>query len=832
MAELLTGYRADLGVRDELLDESGAIRPHWRGFLERFAAIGTGAREQITTALTEQIVDSGIAFNVEADPRDRRYSWRLDPMPVIVTAREWEALARGVSQRARLINAALIDIYGPQKLIANGTLPPALIFGNRGYIQAARNWAKPAKFPLTHYACDVARTADGGWQVLADQVETPAGHGWLLASRMSQANALGDLYLKSGVQRVSGFFAAMKNLYAAQAGDNGRIAVLSPGSSSASYFSHSYLARYLGFPVVESADLSFRDGNLHVKTLEGLMRVNLLIRKIHSTMLDSLSIPGTGFLGTPGLTQAARTGRVLLANAIGAGVLQNRVLASCSASLCEQLLGEPLALPENPALWLGNQANQEQVRHDQSWRINPLIAQNDPGLGSAEAKQAPNLDRYGYRWTAEQAATLPTTPQLDGDQLKPVPWAVRVFVCLNAEGDYQALPGGLVRLSRQPSSFGLPNGFGSKDLWVLHDDHETVPRASTNVAAQTAPISLRRSGKDLLSRTAESLFWLGRYVERTEAVLRTLNTVVSRILDDGGGSSRNILLHKLLAVHLLAAKGADEDTNPGEPTQLIKALIQDTSQTYALANSFAGIARNAALTRGILSQDGFRVLRVLHADVRWQVAAQRIDQVVPATLINQSLQRLSAFTGTIADNMTRNDAWQFLEMGRRLERAVQLCLLSRHLVTDDQDSEQSAALSAFLEIADSTMTYRSRYVALPRPAPAVDLLILDETNPRSLAFQLMVLNAAMEKLPNDGPYRKPEHRRVLATLTELRMNNAEALVKYGTDTPGENDEIPLIGLTQFIHDAMLEVSDLLTQTHFVMADTPTTSYSLKRAIQP
>lgn len=828
--ELLAGYHPPDPARDGLLAADGSVHPAWRNFLSRFEAIGAAGREAVARTTEQQLLESGIAFNVHADPEDRQAAWRLDLLPVIIDAAEWRELEAGLIQRARLIEAVLADLYGPQRLLRSGVLAPALVFGNPEYLHACAGWPRPPRRFLHTYGCDVARDPAGGWRVLVDQVDAPAGNGWLLASRVALSQGMGELYLESGVRRVAGYYARLQaGLQAAAAGEEGRTVILSTGPADPGFFSHAYLARYLGYALVEAADLTERDGQLYLKTLEGLQRVDLVLRKIGGRLADPLGLPNRDGGGTPGLLQAARLGRTVIANALGAGVIQNRALAGFSGALCETLLGEPAKLEEAPALWLGDPAAQERVLEEPGWVVSRLTARHDPGLEGDRVDPLPALAddaarrrflaREGHLWVAERPSPLPTTPGFDGRRLVPVHWAMRLFVAIDDEGCH-VLPGGLVRQSPGPAVIGLPNGHGSKDLWVLREPGEAP--APSLLRRRLAQVHLRRTGRDLLSRTAENLFWLGRYSERTEAVLRVLRAVLSRLIEDGGPDRQPELLEALLAIHLPLGvpDAADRRARIGQATE---QLLYSPEPPFGIRRSLDGMRRNATLARGVLSQDGWRILNSLSNDRRWRRSSRPVLTAPPIETVNDGIDHLVAFAGTAAENMTRNYSWRFLDIGKRLERALAVVDLVSVLSARSGPVEPNLALTALLEIGDSTMTYRSRYAVMPMAVPVVDLLVLDETNPRALAFQLGLLEAHLAALPHEGPYRSPAQRKVLGLLTELRLADPDRLVEDG-------DGGRLEAFFALARSDLAEVSDLLGRAYFVLAETPTSTFAMRRSV--
>jgi uncharacterized circularly permuted ATP-grasp superfamily protein/uncharacterized alpha-E superfamily protein len=830
---LAAGYRPIDGRFDELIGADGLPRAGWRPFLERFEAIGPEGREAVGRTTEQKLLESGIAFNVHADPDDRQAAWRLDLLPVILDAAAWHELESGLIQRARLIEAVLQDLYGAQRLLRSGVLPPSLVFGNPEFLHACSGWPEPPKRFLHLYACDVARDPDGGWRVLADQIDAPAGNGWLLASRVALSQGLGELYLESGVRRVASYYARLQaGLQAAAPGEDGRIVVLSTGADDPGFFSHAYLARYLGYALVEPADLTERDGQLYLKTLEGLQRVDLVLRKIAGRYADPLNLPNPTGGGTPGLVQAARLGRTVIANGLGAGVLQNRALAGHASALAETLLGEPALLREATALWLGEPAAQARVLAEPGWAVSRLTARHDPGATGDRVDPLPGLAdddarrqflaREGHLWIAERPSPLPTTPGFDGRGLQPVHWAMRAFVAIDDEGCH-VLPGGLVRQTPAAAVVGLPNGHGSKDLWVLREPGDAA--APSILTRRLAAVHLRRTGRDLLSRTAEQLFWLGRYTERAEVVLRVLRAVLSRLIEDGGPDRQPALMEALLAVYLPGLPSL-ADTHRGRIGRALERLLHDGEPPYGMRRSIDGSRRNATLARGVLSQDGWRILNALFNDRRWRKSTRPVLTAPPIDLVNDAIHQLVAFAGTAAENMTRNYSWRFLDIGTRLERALEMLELVAVLAGRRHEGvDETIALTALLEIGDSYMTYRSRYAVTPMAVPVIDLLLLDESNPRSLAFQLVALEAHLAALPHDSPYRSPAARKVLGVLTELRLADPDRLA--------EDDEGAR--LQAFFARARADlglVSDLMGRAYFVLAETPTSTFATRRGERP
>ena len=827
---LLAGYREAAAGYDEMLGADGLVRPHWRGFVDGFAALGPEGRTAAAESTRRRLRESGIAFNVYADPDDRKHAWRLDLVPVLLPDTEWASLAEGILQRARLIDAVLGDLHGPQHLLRDGSLPASLLLGSPAFVRTSVERDAPPRRFLHAYACDVARTASGSWVVLGDQTDTAIGNGYVLASRVALSHGLAQLFLDSHARRLAGHYMAVQEAFRGLCRrEDGRIVVLSPGPASPSYFSHAYLARYLGYTVVESGDLTVRDNHAYLKTLDGLQRVYLIVNKQPGHLSDSLLLPGAELAGIPGLLQAERSGNVAMANRPGSGVIQNHALAPFTETLFRRVLGEAPLLADVRTHWLGHGAAPAG-----DWLAVEAISRNDPSEPSpmlalaeleptARRRLEERLATEAHRWVAVERVPLATTPSFDGDRLVPTPWALRTYVVATEEG-YRIMPGGMVRLAGSPAAATLPNGFGSKDLWITADTPER--EQASILRTSMSEVHLRRTGRDLLSRTADNLFWLGRYAERAEGTMRVLRSVLSRFLEDGRPDSDPTVLDRLLRLQL--ERGPAPPDAPAEPSwdgvERLAALLMHEPRAYGLRDSLDQLHRTATLVRDQISHDAWRMLNALHTDRRWRQGQVARLAWPLLELLDEGIRALNAFSGTEGENMTRNFAWLFLEIGRRIERAWQLTELIRELACEPAEPENDGSLRLLLELGDSFMTYRSRYLMTPLMTPVLDLLLLDETNPRGVAYQLTKLESHVSLLPSDGPYRSPAQRLILKLLTGVRLAEVVDLCARAENGRAARLEALLAELTQ----GLPQLSDLIGRSYFAHAEVPVATMVMRR----
>jgi uncharacterized circularly permuted ATP-grasp superfamily protein/uncharacterized alpha-E superfamily protein len=814
---LLASYRPTPGVYDEMMTADGRLRDHWQRLIGAVAALGPEERRQREQATARLLRDSGIAFNIHADPDDPAQAGQLDTLPLVMGSADWRHLAAGLIQRARLLERILADLYGTASLLEKNLLPPALVFGSEDFL---RPWVRREghKRPnLLLYAADVARSADGRWLVLADQTETPSGTGEAVAGRVALSHGFAELFRDCPVQRLAGFFRSQRDdLFGTMDRDEGRVVLLVQGASDPAYFSHAYIARYLGYTLVEGADLTVRDDQLFLKTLDGLQRVDLVVRRVPGRDCDPLELDGRGRFGVAGLTRAARRDRVIVANALGSGLAQNRALAPFLPELCRHLLGEDVLLEQAPTLWCGDEAARAEIMERQG-ELAILPARGDATPLSAEERDA-LLRRGGHRYVARRPVELATTPAWSGDGLAPARFALRLFVGRNRNG-YGVMPGGLVRMAGDSSTFELPSGHGSKDCWVLSE--EALANPVSLLKSTMSKVHLRRTGRDLLSRTADNLYWLGRNAERAEGTIRALRSVVTRLVVDAVPSQAPALLERLLDTLLqrspLEPEPAHETGPLGRIERQLGALALSPDWPYGLCDTLDHLHRTATLARDQISQDAWRMLSALCAPNGLRRLPDQLIDGPTLDVLDEGVRLLTAFSGTGSENMTRNFAWRFLDMGRRVERARQAVDLMRGLLIDGEDLVAGGTLPLLLELADSSMTYRSRYMMTPLLAPVLDLLLLDETNPRAVAFQLAVIDEHLRRMPqsrSEGPQYSPAQRIVMPLLTELRLVDPGFLAGTEPRTPRH----ALTDMLNRLARALPELSDVICRSHFAHAE--------------
>ena len=758
LKRLLSEYSALAGRYDELLAAPHQPRPHWEAFIRAMAARDVPEIGDTLSTMEREIRDNGITYNVYADRQGTDRLWEVDPLPLLLSAAEWRAIEAGVAQRAELLNRVLADVYGKQELLRSAAVPPAVIFGHSGFLHAAQGIRPSGGVHLFHYAADLARAPDGKWWVVSDRTQAPSGAGYALENRLVVSRVFPQLFSELNVQHLASFFATLHDsiLRLAPHGDGPpRVVLLTPGPYNETYFEHTLLARYLGFTLVEGSDLTVRDGQVWMKTVDGLQRVHAILRRQDDDYCDPLELRTDSVLGIPGLTDCARRGTVFLANALGAGVLESGALLGYLPHLSERLLGEELRLPSVATWWLG-----EPAAFEDAWQqldhilIKPLErSPQEPAVFgqflSSDAKEAlrQRIALRPERYVAQEAVHVSQAPVLErgpNHRLAARTVGLRIFAVATAQG-YQVMPGGLTRVAADGNSYSITmqRGGVSKDTWVLSD---APVNASFSLLRKTiTPDDLSAARANLPSRAAENLFWYGRHGERLDSTARLLRVAITQSLGrddapgapgapDSNGSNRGLPVLELARQQGLLSAGYEDQS---------ALLYAATDPATGLGAQVQQLTRVAYNLRERLSLDHWRTLNRMHADPLFSRALGSAPQ---AGAVLAGLDRIvvtaTTLSGFVLDGMTRNLGWRFLSLGRRIERLWHQCAALRIAI----GAGRSHGLDWLLELADSTLTYRSRYVAAPEWLPVLDLLVRDENNPRSLAFQVKGLREYVAKL--------------------------------------------------------------------------------------
>jgi uncharacterized circularly permuted ATP-grasp superfamily protein/uncharacterized alpha-E superfamily protein len=810
-------YEANPGFYDEVLGSGKELRPHWRSLAESLTAMGNQGLTRRWREGQRLIHDNGITYNVYSDPESTARPWPLDPIPLMMEPAEWKNIEAAVIQRATLFNSILADLYGPQRLLREKMLPAELVFPNPAFLRPCCG-IEPAGGVFLHmYAADLARSPDGQWWVLADRTQAPSGAGYALENRLVSTRVLPDVFRASHIRRLANFFQtyrdALQRLVPPNR-ENPRIVLLTPGPYNETYFEHAFLARYLGYTLVEGGDLTVRDNRVYMKTLGGLLPVDVIVRRQDDQFCDPLELRGDSMLGVPALVQAVRSGHVAIANALGSGLAESPAYAAFLPGLSRLLLDQDLKIPTVATWWCGQQEPRQYVLdHLGDLVLKPTFPamRGDPIFGAAlgNKERAKLLDKVRAdpgRYVAQERVALSTVPVWEDGPLNPRHMVVRVYA-VPSGGSYAVMPGGLTRVSTSLDSMvvSIQRGGGSKDTWVLGDGPAPP---FTLLRPATHPLDVSRATFDLSSRIADNLFWLGRYTERVEAVVRITRAILPRFLQEEDGVRAAGLTAGL---DILAALGYVEGEKPAAAEREVLSMIYDPAASNGLVWNIHQVRRVAWLLRDRISVDAWRVLNQLDQQFSMHPPSDEFRVSAAQDRLNHAIITLSAFGGLVMESMTRGDGWRFLDIGRRLERAIQMVELLRHGLAADS-AGGVGGLEAILEMADSSITYRSRYLTSVQVDLVLDLLLVDEANPRSIAFQLARLREHIDDLPvsRTSTRRPPEERMALSLLNTVQLIDVRELERGGERASVEARDAVL---GKLITDLSL-LSDTLTRAYF------------------
>jgi uncharacterized circularly permuted ATP-grasp superfamily protein/uncharacterized alpha-E superfamily protein len=736
---------------DEASADGVAPREHWAHLMDSLRAIGPGELDQRCTRAERRIRENGITYNIYSDPLGANRPWRIDLVPLLIPAAEWRLIEAGIIQRAKLLSLLLEDCYGNQQLLRDGQFPAALLYANPEFLRPMVGVKIPPHSYLHVIAIDIARSPDGQWWVLADRTQAPSGSGYALENRTIVSDLLPELFRTSNVQRLAPFFRAQRDALTSLAPcENPRIVLLTPGPHNETYFEHSYLAKYLGFTLVEGADLAVRERRVYLKTVGGLEQVDVILRRVDDGFCDPLELRTDSLLGVSGLVDAIVAGNVRVANALGSGLIESAAIMPFLPRLARHLLGEELKLPSVATWWCGQAKALDWVlNHLDSVVVKPAFPARgmEPVFGSElpvaeKVKLVRRLRERPYEYVAQEQVALSTAPVWEDSRLNSRSVVLRTYV-LNTGSGWITFPGGLVRVAEANGSVvSMQRGGHSKDAWVLWDSPVDT---FSMLRPRDEPVLLQRIPRVVPSRVADNTFWLGRYVERAENIARILRSMVPRVRRAEEAELGSLVrLHGCLG--LRKSKLPRSRRTPAKFPALEKELLSmltDMRRYASLPSTLDEVARIGGNVRERLSSDMMLLIGQMRGALRSGPDTTLLEY--PA-MLTKCLELLSAFSGMERENINRGSGWLFMSIGRRLERAIyltrELRVISRPLPVED-----SPYLECLLEVADSSMTYRTRYYTTVQPLAVLDVLMADDTNPRSLEFQLAHLIELYEKLP-------------------------------------------------------------------------------------
>ncbi len=829
-------YTTELAEFAEICPATGDLPPHEQELLGVLEKTGTKKLARRRKEGQRLLRENGATHNI-FDPDDASRNWQFDPVPLVIGHEEWKKIEQGLIQRAELLNLVLADIYGPRKLLEKGLLPPELVYSHQGFLWPCVDLVPEAERRLIIYSGNIARGRDGRFWVLEDRTQPPFGSGYALENRIVMNRSFSKLFENFQVHRLSMYFRALRNslsLLARHNRDEPRVVVLTPGPEHDAYFEHAYLAAYLGYPLVQGGDLVVRDGCVWMKSVGGLYQVDVILRRLDDELCDPLELRRDSLYGIPGLLEAVRLGNVATANPVGSSVLENPALLSFLPGLCRHLLGEELQLPSVATWWCGQPREREFVLQNlDKLLVKPIHPMADlPDMVPGEMSKADTClwrDRIlaaPHLFVGQELACLTASPAFVSDRVESRPSVLSTFLTAQ-EQTYVAMPGGVARSKDDIRSLLTPDQKGGfcKDTWVLTPE----PGKQVTLWRQVQPDQLIRPLVGLLSsRAAENLFWTGRYAERAEGTSRLLRSALIKLQefkefrDPDDQANLNGLLQALTNVTATfpgfvgegaAAKFAD-------PRAELLSLATDVERSGSLRASLRNFGRSAYTIRDMLPEDAWRVVDNVQRNWHPKLSVYLIGSGRLVESVNQLILQLSAFSGLTSENMSRETAWLLLNIGRRLERALNLIeLLRATLVPRYGKSEEAQMLETVLSTTNSQIVFRRRYRSFMQLSTILELLLLDENYPRALAYQLRLLQIHIDELPRELQQARPhlDEKLISEVLGQLRSTDHKQL----TQLAGGDSSYPLLEKLLLSQKERLEqLSGVLMELYFSPTQAP------------
>ncbi|MFV1873029.1 MAG: circularly permuted type 2 ATP-grasp protein [Oleiphilus sp.] len=812
-------------IPDQVYSKDGSIKPEWNYLLNSLDDLGADALRDRQDKARRILRDDGVTYNIYDDNSSPNSHWELDLVPAIIGSEDWAKIEAGLLERAELFNLMLRDFYGPRNLLKHLALPPEALFGHGGFLRACQGIQIPGEHELILHSVDMIQRSDGSMCVLSDRTQAPSGAGYVLENRTVMSRVFPSLFRDSHVHRLASFFQRLRlKLTSLSPSENqARVVVLTPGAHNETYFEHSYISNYLGFPLVQSGDLVVRNGFVWMKSLEGLGRVDVILRRIDDVFCDPVELRSDSHLGVPGLLDVIRSGRVIMANPLGSGVLENPILLKYLPRISKSLLGRDLRLDSVKTYWCGDPEDYKFVcANIKSLIIKPIY--RGSGIQSiwggdlsdaALAELLAKIKQKPLQFVAQERLEKSHVPTLSNNTLEPRPAILRTF-SVAADNTYIVMPGGLTRvgLGVGQQLISMQSGCPSKDTWVTATEPERVSEDNSLEAGQAELDALLVS---LPSRVVENLFWLGRYAERAEAALRILRTVFMLVNAEQPISqeSKRVLLRSITEV---------TGTQPGfidasekllaNPEAELLLIIKDGNRPGSIKSTLNSLLYCADESKELLSSDTIRVINDIRdaLDNLEGSLASGLSSA-PEEALDPLVIPLIALSGLMQESMVRGVGWHFMDMGRRVERAIQIMKTITTLITPVVDkSDHETLLHAMLRSMEVLITYRRHSRARAGLELGLELVMLDGSNPRSLIFQFEQLQShfsALRKTDTNLRELMDEDRVLLEAITSLKLSRIAKLVE-ATDDTREN----LATLLNQLNKLLSEFSNIISDKYF------------------
>ncbi len=839
VTSLLQNYIPDIRSYNEILTADKNIRPDWETFFSSLIKIGPKEIQHRNNDILRLLKENGVAYNIYNDPSGQSRPWELDPIPKIIAAKEWETINAGLIQRAKLFDLILKDIYGQQQLIRDGIIPQELIYLHPGFIRGCVNVSLPGTQHLILYAADMARGQDGRIWVISDRTQAPSGSGYALENRHAMSSVLPELFNNLQVKRLSPYFDALQSALMALAPnktDNPRVVILTPGPDNETYFEHSYLAAYLGFTLVQGNDLIVKDNFVWLKTIEGLEKIDVILRRLDDNYCDPLELKSNSLLGVPGLMQVVRKKNVAIANPLGSSIVENAGLVPFLPAIARHLLKEELIMPSIATWWCGQPKEMQYVIDNLKRLVIRRIFRNEAGTRSTidgaslsekeTAELIAKIKANPHLYTGQEKIDFSSNPSWVNGEVKPSHALFRSFL-VSHNNSYIAMPGGLTRTNSAEDNFVISNQLGgiSKDTWVLSSEDEQEQPLTLQLKADNAQQAFYK--KSLPSHTAENLFWVGRYTERVIYNARLQRTVMQRILQsnkvlDMESESTEALLLQVVTKCTYSYPGFAEDEEEEkdkkvyeQPWAELTDILYNEKRNGSLSNNIRLLKNAVYSVRNFWAIDTWRVLRQMEEE--WDKAKQHssADQIKMISTIDALNTSMFAFLGMNRESVRREQGWNILDLGRKLEQSLYIINLLKNTFQKKQaEQTEHELMEAVLTATQSLITYRYTYQDHLQLPLLLELMMLDMNYPKSLAYLVNKIKRYVSNLPKnnkEAAVLTAQERLMLEADTMLKLVNGVSLSQASAAT---KEYKVLSEFLDKLYSLLVNTSLLVSKTYF------------------
>jgi uncharacterized alpha-E superfamily protein len=633
------------------------------------------------------------------------------------------------------------------------------------------------------------------------------------------------------VSRLSPFFTSFQQTVsslAIKAKDHPNIVYLTPGSNNETYFEHAYLAAYLGYTLVQGDDLLVRDGYVWLKSIDGLEKVDVIIRRIDDEWCDPLELRQESRLGIPGLLHAIRLGNVSVINTPGSSVLENNGLLPFMNAACKFFLGEALILPAVATWWCGQPKELNHVLNNLSRLIikktnrkQKLRSVYGRLLSEEELEKLKKaIIQNPAEYVAQEEVSLSTTPSLVNGRIEPRFAAMRAYLVSDGK-NYHVMDGGLTRSSPERDRFVISNQYGglSKDTWIVSD---TAPQISQKIVV--SPSASVNHHTSLPSRSAENLFWVGRYCERTMATTKFLKITINALQENVnfGGSVKSehidVLLRSVTHLTLTYPGFTDEDNIAilKKPYKEIHDLVFNAKRAGTIAGNVESFLRGVIAVSDKWSHDTWRIINLIENSLK-KIKALDSDLNNPNNIqkvLDKLHTRLFTFYGIISESMPRDNGFYLLEAGKLIERILSRISIIRSTFSFKNDvNVENDLIEAILINHHLLVHYRLLYKSHLSLEAMLDMVLLEENLPYSLSYQLDALADCLAKLPKPSQFDRltQAEKAVLEASTKIKLTDISTLCSFHDETMYREN---LDGLLAKVFELISSVTVSLTDLYF------------------